>query len=58
MTDQNNPFIFGAAVGSGLTALAVDRAGADFLLVLNAGRLRMRGASSLASYLPLRPANE
>ncbi|SMP35439.1 phosphoenolpyruvate hydrolase family protein [Shimia sagamensis] len=58
MTDQKNPFIFGAAVGSGLTALAVDRAGADFLLVLNAGRLRMRGASSLASYLPLRPANE
>lgn len=58
MTDQGEPFIFGAAVGSGLTALAVDKAGADFLLVLNAGRLRMRGASSLASFLPLRPANE
>lgn len=58
MSEQEKSFIFGAAVGSGLTALAVDRAGADFLLVLNAGRLRMRGASSLASYLPLRPANE
>lgn len=58
MMDQNEAFIFGAAVGSGLTALAVDRAGADFLLVLNAGRLRMRGASSLASFLPIRPANE
>ncbi|MVO18231.1 phosphoenolpyruvate hydrolase family protein [Parasedimentitalea huanghaiensis] len=58
MSEQKKPFIFGAAVGSGLTALAVDRAGADFLLVLNAGRLRMRGASSLAAYLPLRPANE
>lgn len=58
MSGKDSPFIFGAAVGSGLTALAVDRAGADFILVLNAGRLRMRGASSLACYLPLRPANE
>ncbi len=58
MTDHENRFIFGAAVGSGLTALAVDKAGADFILVLNAGRLRMRGATSLASYLPLRDANE
>ncbi|MCX8509635.1 MAG: phosphoenolpyruvate hydrolase family protein, partial [Rhodobacteraceae bacterium] len=58
MRDPATPFLFGAAVGSGLTALAVDKAGVDFILVLNAGRLRIRGASSLACFLPLRPANE
>lgn len=58
MSKDSSDFIFGAAVGTGLTAQAVDKAGADFLLVLNAGRLRMRGASSLTSYLPLRPAND
>ncbi len=50
-------FLFGAAVGTGMTALAAERGGADFLLILNAGRLRSRGASSLSTYLPLRDAN-
>jgi two-component system response regulator AtoC len=55
---QPSKFFFGAVVSSGLTAQAIDRAGADFLLVLNAGRMRLRGASSLTCYLPLRPSNE
>ncbi|MCV6603383.1 MAG: phosphoenolpyruvate hydrolase family protein, partial [Cohaesibacter sp.] len=51
-------FLFGAAVGTGMTALAAERGGADFLIILNAGRLRLRGASSLTCYLPLRDCND
>ena len=36
-------FLIGAAIGSGNTALAAERAGADFLLAINAGRLRNMG---------------
>lgn len=52
-----NKFLFGAAVGAGMTALAAERGGADFIAVINAGRLRLRGASSLSCYLPLRDSN-
>ncbi len=58
MTRAKRPFLFGAVVGSGLTAKAADRSGADYLLALNAGRFRVQGASSLTSFLPVRPANE
>lgn len=58
MTPSQNGFLFGAVVGSGLTAQAADKAGADYLLALNAGRFRVQGASSLASFLPVRSAND
>ncbi len=46
-------FLIGAAIGSGGTALAAERGGADFLLAINAGRLRNMGAPSIASMLPV-----
>ncbi len=50
-------FAVGAAVGSGLAAIAAERGGADFLLALNAGVLRARGAPSMASILPVEDGN-
>ncbi|MCV6586066.1 MAG: phosphoenolpyruvate hydrolase family protein [Marinibacterium sp.] len=58
MIKQPKSFLFGAVVGSGLTAKAADKAGADYLLALNAGRFRVQGASSLVSFLPVRAAND
>ncbi len=58
MNDSDKRFLFGAVVGSGLTAKAADKAGADYLLALNAGRFRVQGASSLTSFLPVRAAND
>ena len=58
MTTTSKPFLFAAVVGSGLTAKAADKAGADYLLALNAGRFRVQGASSLTSFLPVRSAND
>ncbi|MEP3332362.1 phosphoenolpyruvate hydrolase family protein [Sedimentitalea sp.] len=58
MIPHKGSFLFGAVVGSGLTAQAADKAGADYLLALNAGRFRVQGASSLTSFLPVRSANE
>jgi DNA-binding NtrC family response regulator/predicted TIM-barrel enzyme len=58
MSTRNKNFLFAAVVGSGLTAKAADKAGADYLLALNAGRFRVQGASSLTSFLPVRPAND
>ena len=40
-----------------MTARAAAEGGADFLLVLSAGRLRVMGAPSLASMLPIRDSN-
>ncbi len=54
---QPNAFLVGAAVGSGVTAQAAERGGADMLITLNAGRFRMMGVSSLAAMLPLRDSN-
>lgn len=51
------PFLLGAAIGSGLVARAAERGGADFVLALNAGRLRTRGLPSVTSMLPLGDAN-
>ncbi len=50
-------FLVGAAVGSGLAAIAATRGGADFLLALNAGWLRAKGAPSIASILPVQDGN-
>ncbi|WP_131802967.1 phosphoenolpyruvate hydrolase family protein, partial [Mesorhizobium sp. ORS 3428] len=36
-------FMLGAGIGSGMTARAAERAGADFVLALNAGRFRAMG---------------
>ncbi|MCZ7596656.1 MAG: phosphoenolpyruvate hydrolase family protein [Gammaproteobacteria bacterium] len=47
-------FIIGAAIGSGTTAPAAERGGADLLLAINAGRLRSMGAPSIACMLPIR----
>jgi len=46
-------FLIGAAIGSGNTALAAEHGGADFLLAINAGRLRNMGAPSIACMLPI-----
>jgi two-component system, NtrC family, response regulator AtoC len=50
--------LFGAAVGSGLTAYAAEQGGADFILVLNAGKFRMAGLPSLTCMLPVGASNE
>jgi len=55
---QENNFLVGAAVGSGISALAAATGGADFLLAINAGRLRNMGAPSIACMLPTHNANE
>jgi predicted TIM-barrel enzyme/transcriptional regulator with AAA-type ATPase domain len=49
--------LVGAAIGLGMTARAVVQGGADFLLALNAGRLRVMGAASITALFPLREAN-
>lgn len=41
-----------------MTARAAERAGADFVLALNAGRFRAMGGFSPASILPIRNSNE
>ncbi|WP_281048092.1 phosphoenolpyruvate hydrolase family protein [Shinella zoogloeoides] len=54
---DSRSFMLGAAIGSGMTARAAERAGADFVLALNAGRFRAMGGSSPASILPIRDSN-
>lgn len=50
---MSDRFLIGAAIGSGSTALAAERGGADFLLAISAGRLRNMGAPSIACMLPI-----
>lgn len=54
---RNRQIQVGAAIGLGMTARAAADGGADFLLVLNAGRLRVMGAPSVAAMLPIRDSN-
>lgn len=54
----NGDLVVAAAIGVGVTAAAAARGGADFLLALNAGRLRVMGASSIAAMLPIAEAND
>src|SRR5215471_21259866 len=53
-----NQILVGAAIGTGMTAQAAERGGADLLLALNAGRFRSMGVPSIASMLALRPCND
>ncbi|WP_293963216.1 phosphoenolpyruvate hydrolase family protein [Sneathiella sp.] len=46
-------FLIGAAIGSGSNAVAAEQGGADFLLAINAGRMRNMGVPSIASMLPV-----
>ncbi len=55
---KRGEFLVGAAIGSGAIARAAERGDADFTLVLNAGRIRIMGAPSVACMLPLQSANE
>lgn len=54
---QPDGFLVGAAVGAGMTAQAAQAGGADFLLAINAGRMRVMGTSSLAGNLPVLESN-
>jgi predicted TIM-barrel enzyme/DNA-binding NtrC family response regulator len=54
---RRRPFLVGAAIGTGMAAQAATRGGADFLLALNAGRLRSMGEPSVASLLAVRDTN-
>lgn len=53
-----NSTLVGAAIGTGMAAQAASRGGADFILALNAGRLRSMGAPSIFSLLALRNSND
>src|SRR5207253_8345871 len=55
---NSRSFVLGAGIGSGMAARAAERAGANFVLALNAGRFRAMGGSSPASILPIRNSNE
>ncbi|MBY0336793.1 MAG: phosphoenolpyruvate hydrolase family protein, partial [Acetobacteraceae bacterium] len=57
MRGAKREILVGAAIGLGMTARAAADGGADFLLVLNAGRLRVMGAPSLAAMLPITDSN-
>lgn len=60
MFNRTNPrkdFIVGAAIGSGVIAMAAVEGGVDFILALNAGRFRIMGAASPLSMLPVRESN-
>lgn len=50
-------FLVGAAIGTGMAAQSAVRGGADFLLALNAGRIRCMGEPSIAAMLPLQDSN-
>ena len=54
----HNRFSVGAAVGSGMAARAAEKAGADFILALGAGKMRSMGVPSPASLLPIYDAVE
>ena len=56
-TANRSDFLVGAAIGTGMTARAAARGGADMLLALHAGRLRVMGAPSIACMLPLADSN-
>src|SRR5690625_4340315 len=55
---RNSKPVIGVAVGSGLSAKQALEGGADLFLVLNAGRFRASGVSSLACIMPFSNSNE
>ncbi|EJO5347622.1 phosphoenolpyruvate hydrolase family protein [Clostridium botulinum] len=50
--------IIGVATGTGMTVKQARKGGADFILVLNSGRFRQMGRSSLAGFLPFYNSND
>ncbi|MDN3516965.1 phosphoenolpyruvate hydrolase family protein [Aquisalimonas lutea] len=54
---DESPFLVGAAIGTGMTARAAAHGGADILLALHAGRVRVMGAPSIACMLPVADNN-
>ena len=54
---SNNHYLLGVATATGMTALYGKKAGADFTLVLNSGKFRQMGRSSLGGYLPFYNSN-
>ncbi|ALU34779.1 AraC family transcriptional regulator with IGPS-like TIM-barrel domain [Clostridium autoethanogenum DSM 10061] len=55
---EKGSHIIGVATGTGMTAKYVEKGGADFILVLNSGRFRQMGRSSLAGFLPFCNSND
>jgi len=55
---QSREFIIAVAVGCGISARCAVAGGADLLLVLNSGRFRQMGLSSLAGMMPYSNSNE
>lgn len=55
---ERGEFLVGAAIGAGIFAQAAEQGGADFVLALNAGRMRIMGAASVACMLPIRDSNK
>ena len=55
---QRRERLAGAAVGSGMSALAAEEGGADLIMVLSAGYFRLQGISSAAAMLPYANAND
>ena len=55
---ESNKPIIGVAVGSGFSAKQAVEGGADFILVLNAGRFRNYGVSSICCMMPFANSNE
>lgn len=54
----NNKPVIGVAVGSGFSAKQAVEGGADFILVLNAGRFRNYGVSSICCMMPYANSND
>lgn len=54
----NSKPVIGVAVGSGFSAKQAVEGGADFILVLNAGRFRNYGVSSICCMMPFANSNE
>ncbi|GAB6989248.1 phosphoenolpyruvate hydrolase family protein [Paenibacillus pini] len=50
--------IIGVSTGTGITAKYAKQGGADFILMLNSGRFRQMGRSSLAGFLPFCNSND
>ncbi|MDK8181067.1 phosphoenolpyruvate hydrolase family protein [Paenibacillus sp. UMB4589-SE434] len=50
--------IIGVATGAGITAKYAKQGGADFILILNSGKFRQMGRSSLAGFLPFCNSND
>ena len=54
---SNDSHLLGIATATGMTALYGKESGADFILVLNSGKFRQMGRSSLGGYLPFNNSN-